>query len=78
MGSKNTLADTLSGLLDVCPEAKLDPEPQGQEFGCYCFEDMKPVEVEYIEEVESIQIQESENFREIKLPLRNEQIQLLQ
>ena len=78
MGSKNTLADTLSRLLDVCPEAKLDPEPQGQEFGCYCFEELTPVEVEYIEEVESIQIQESENFREIKLPLRDEQIQLLQ
>ena len=53
MGSKNTLADTLSRLLDVCPEAKLEPEPAGQEFGSYCFEDMKPVEVEYIEEVDS-------------------------
>ena len=40
MGSKNTLADTLSRLLDVCPEVKMEPEPAGQEFGCYCFEDM--------------------------------------
>ena len=37
-GSKTTLADSLSHLLEVVPEAKLEPEPEGQEFGCYCFE----------------------------------------
>ena len=78
MGSKNTLADTLSRLLDICPEAKIEPEPPGQEFGCYCFEEMKPVQVEYIEEVETIKIQESEDFKEIKLPLQDWQMQLLQ
>ena len=78
MGSKNTLADTLSRLLDVCPEAKLEPEPPGQEFGCYCFEEMKPVEVHYIEEIETVQIQESENFKEIRLPLKDWQMQILQ
>ena len=70
MGSKNTLADTLSRLLDVCPEAKLEPEPAGQEFGSYCFEEMKPVEVEYIEEIDMVKIQHSEDFKEIKLPLQ--------
>ena len=78
MGSKNTLADTLSRLLDVCPEAKMEPEPTGQEFGCYCFEDMKPVEVEYIEEVDTVKIQQSEHFKEIRLPLQDAQMQLLQ
>ena len=78
MGSKNTLADTLSRLLDVCPEAKLEPELAGQEFGSYCFEDMKPVEVEYIEEVETVKIQKSEDFKEIRLPLQDAQMQLLQ
>ena len=78
MGSKNTLADTLSRLLDVCPEAKLDPEPAGQEFGSYCFEDMKPVEVEYIEEIDTVKIQQSEDFKEIKLPLKDTQMELLQ
>ena len=43
-GSKNTLADSLSRLLEVEPEAKLEPEPEGQEFGCYCFDDLAPVE----------------------------------
>ena len=78
MGSKNTLADTLSRLLEVCPEAKLEPEPPGQEFGCYCFEEMTPVQVDYIEEVESVTIEESENLKEIKLPLKDWQMELLQ
>ena len=78
MGSKNTLADTLSRLLDVCPEAKLEPELPGQEFGCYCFEEMKPIQVDFIEEIETVRIQESENFKEIKLPLKDWQMQLLQ
>ena len=78
MGSKNTLADTLSRLLDICPEAKLDPEPAGQEFGSYCFEDMKPVEVEYIEEIDTVKIQQSEDFKETKLPLQDTQMELLQ
>ena len=42
-GSKNTLADSLSHLLEVVPEAELEPEQEGQEFGCYCFEDLAPV-----------------------------------
>ena len=78
MGSKNTLADTLSRLLEVCPEAKLEPEPPGQEFGCYCFEEMTPVQVDYIEEIETVKIEENENLKEIKLPLENWQMQLLQ
>ena len=78
MGSKNTLADTLSRLLEVCPEAKLEPEPPGQEFGCYCFEEMTPVQVDYIEEIETVKIEESVNLKEIKLPLKDWQMELLQ
>ena len=78
MGSKNTLADTLSRLLDVCPEAKLEPEPPGQEFGCYCFQELEPVQVDYIEEIETVKIEESTNLKEIKLPLKDWQMELLQ
>ena len=78
MGSKNTLADTLSRLLDVCPEAKLEPEPPGQEFGCYCFQEMEPVQIDYIEEIETVTIEESVNLKEIKLPLKDWQMELLQ
>ena len=36
-GIKNTLADSLSRLLEVDPEAKLQPEKEGHEFGTFCF-----------------------------------------
>ena len=32
-GIKNTLADTMSRLIQIDPEAKLNPEPEGYEFG---------------------------------------------
>ena len=78
MGAKNTLADSLSRLLEVCPEAAKQPEPAGQEFGCACFEELEPVKVEYIEVIETVQITENENFKEIELPLKNSQMQQLQ
>ena len=40
----------MSRLLEVVPEAKLEPEPEGQEFGCYCFDDLTPVCMVYVEE----------------------------
>ena len=40
-GAKNTLADSLSRLLDVDPEAKAQPEKEGCEFGNYCFESLE-------------------------------------
>ena len=78
MGSKNTLADSLSRLLEVCPEAAKQSEPAGQEFGCVCFDELEPVRIEYIEVVETVQITENENFKEIQLPLKNSQMQQLQ
>ena len=78
MGSKNTLADSLSRLLEVCQEAAKQPEPAGQEFGCACFEELEPVKVEYIEVIETVQITENENIKELRLPLKNPQMQQLQ
>ena len=78
MGSKNTLADSLSRLLEVCPEAAKQPEPAGQEFDFTCFEELEPVKVEYSEVKETVQITENENFKEIRLPLKNPEMQQLQ
>ena len=39
-GGKNTLADSLLRLLEVDPEAKLQPEKEGHEFGTFCFEEV--------------------------------------
>ena len=45
-GIKNTLADTMSRLIQIDPEAKLQPEQEGYEFGYYAFEDMEPIKCE--------------------------------
>ena len=37
-GKTNILADTLSCLVDIDPDARLDPENAGWEFGYYMFE----------------------------------------
>ena len=71
-GSKNTLADSLSHLLEIVPEAKLEPEPEGQDFGCYCFEELTPVHTEYVEEIGETTVCENKNTVEIKIPLKNE------
>ena len=42
-GVKNTLADSLSRLLDVDPEAKLQAEKKGHEFGRFCFENVNEI-----------------------------------
>ena len=42
-GIKNTLADTMSRLIEITPEAALEPEPEGYEFGYFVFDDLDPV-----------------------------------
>ena len=44
-GTRNLLADSLSHLLDVVPDAQKTKEPDDHEFGSYCFEDLEPVKV---------------------------------
>ena len=44
-GSRNLLADSLSRLLDVVPDAQKLKEPDDQEFGSYCFEELEPAKV---------------------------------
>ena len=77
-GSKNTLADSLSCLLEVVPEAKLEKEPEGQEFGCYCFEELNPVHTEYIEEIGEMKICKSENVMEVRIPLKPAELKEIQ
>ena len=44
-GSWNLLANSLSHLLDVVPDAQKSKEPDDQEFGSYCFEELEPAKV---------------------------------
>ena len=49
-GIKNTLANTMSRLIDIDPTTQLETEPEGYEFGYYVFDPLPPVSVEEIEE----------------------------
>ena len=49
-GVKNTLADTLSRIVNVDPDIQSEPEQEGYEFGYSCFEELPPVEVFAVEE----------------------------
>ena len=85
-GVKNTLADSLSRLLDVDPEAKLQAEKEGHEFGTFCFESVdeigeispdfwKPLK----DWVEHLEITYEEGvMKEVHLPLSAKQMIQLQ
>ena len=77
-GIKNTLADTMSRLIQIDPEAKLQPE-QGYEFGYHAFEDMEPIEYK-TNVVDSITSNDPIPLpgEEIKLPLEDEKLKELQ
>ena len=73
-GIKNTLADTMSQLIDIDPQIQQDLEPEGYEFGYYTFNTLPAVEVSNVEATEDT----SENNRNgsdenlIELPLDND------
>ena len=71
-GIKNTLADTMSRLIQIDPEAKLNPEPEGYEFGYHAFEDIQEIKVST--EKEPITLPQEE----IRLPLSDEKLLALQ
>ena len=85
-GVKNMLADSLSRLLDVDPEAKLQDEKKGHEFGTFCFESVdeiskilpdfwKPLK----DSVEHLEITyDAGGVKEVQLPLSAEQMIELQ
>ena len=47
-GIKNTLAHTMSQLIDIDPSTKIPPEDQGCEFGYYLFDPLPPISIEEI------------------------------
>ena len=72
-GIKNTLADTISQLIDIDPHIQLEPEPEGYEFDYYTFDPLLALEVHNIEatSTESIQYNIS-NDHLWKLPISND------
>ena len=48
-GIKNTLAVTMSRLIDIDPQIQQDSEPEGYEFGYYTFDALPAMEVSNID-----------------------------
>ena len=48
-GIKDTLADTMSRLIEIDPQVQQEPEPEGYEFGYCTFDDLPNIEVTDIE-----------------------------
>ena len=61
-GTRNLLADSLSHLLDIIPDAQKIKEPDDQEFGSYCFEELEPAKVMEKVSMEAIELTDNSKF----------------
>ena len=61
-GTRNLLADSLSRLLDIVPDAQKTKEPDDHEFGSYCFEELEPAKVMEKISTEVIELNDSSKF----------------
>ena len=85
-GIRNTLADTLSRLIEIDENIKLQPEEEGKEFGYFPFEELPPVTTQVVEEVikceiGNINIQHTDPIKintDIHLPLKDDKLAKLQ
>ena len=83
---RNTLADTLSRLIEMDKNIKLQPEDEGKEFGYFPFEELPPVTTQVREEVikceiGNINIQHADPIKvnmDISLPIKDEKLDKLQ
>ena len=83
---QNTLADTLSRLIEMDENIKLQPEEEGKEFGYFPFEELPPVMTHVVEEVieceiGNLNIQHTDPIEinvDIHLPLKDDKLVKLQ
>ena len=62
-GTQNLLADSLSCLLDVVPDAQKTKEPDDQEFGSYCFEELDPAKAMEKVSTEVIELTDNSEYQ---------------
>ena len=86
-GIWNTFADTLSRLIEMDENIKLQPEEEGKEFGYFLFEELPPVTTQVVEEVieceiiGNINIQHTDPIEintDIHLPMKDDKLAKLQ
>ena len=81
-GIRNTLANTLSRLIGMDENIKLQPEEEGKEFGYFPFEELPPITTQVVEEVikceiGNINIQHTDPIKintDIHLPLKDDKL----
>ena len=62
-GTRNLLADSLSRLLHVVPDAQKTKEPDDHEFGSYCFEELEPAKVMEKVSIEVIELTDNSKYQ---------------
>ena len=81
-GIKNTLANSMSRLIDIDLQVEPESEPEGYEFGYYTFETLPTLEVSNVETSQSTSLHvddtEVSNGNLWKLPLSNDALSKLQ
>ena len=83
-GKSNVLANTLSRLISIDPDVKLDPELEGYEFRQYCFEELPKAATYTVNEIIMGQVVEVHNaditepITTYSIPLSNSKIHELQ
>ena len=81
-GIKNTLADTMSRLINIDPQVQQDSEPEGYEFGYYTFDTLPTLEVSNIETTQdaSVHVNNESNVNNglLELPIDNNMLFELQ
>ena len=81
-GIKNTLADTMSRLININPQIQQDSEPEGYEFGYYTFDTLPTLEVSNIETTQDtpVCVDDNNNAKNnlLELPIDNDMLFRLQ
>ena len=81
-GIKNTLADTMSRLIEIDPQIQQEPEPEGYEFGYYVFDNLPNIEVADIEStlnsINDIETRDTSGNNFQGFPIDNDVLQKLQ
>ena len=81
-GIKNTLADTMSRLINIDPQVQQESEPEGYEFGYYTFDTLPALEVSNVETSSNttLPVDDTENSNDVlwELPINNKTLSALQ
>ena len=81
-GIKNTLADTMSRLIDIDLQIQPEPEPEGYEFSYYTFDSIPTLETPNVETTQDLCVEtkdkEAHNDNLWKLPINNDTLSKLQ